>query len=53
MKLIFARGADISSDHHKLVAKTMLKLLAQKTCETKRRKFNTGKLQDPNVGKKF
>lgn len=47
------RGVDISSDHHLLPAEIRLKLSAQKRTEAKRKKFNTGKLKDPNIVKKF
>ena len=47
------RGADISSDHHLLVAEIRLKLLAQKRSEVKRRKFNTGRLKDPDIVNEF
>ena len=47
------RGADISSDHHLLVAEIRLKILAQKRSELKRRKFNTGRLKDTDIANEF
>ena len=43
------RGADVSSDHHLLVAKIKLKLLGKKRTKAKRWKFNIGRLKDPKI----
>ena len=48
------RGADISSDHHLIIANFRFKILAaRKKTETRRKNYNVQKLQKPSVREEF
>jgi hypothetical protein len=47
------RGADVASDHHLVVANIKLKLKKTSTHVNVKRKFDVGKLQDPQIQQEF
>ena len=47
------RVVDVASDHHIVVADIKLKLIKQSTHVNVKRKFDVGKLQDPNIKQEF